>query len=994
MLLSFKHPELLPLSVGTTATAGGFTGVLTDNYAPTYNAARACYNYSVQFKAPYWAKNNTLVKLNVNNTNYGPIFDLTDTPAKILAQIAASAGWTVGTCLPTEVVVMHFEGTHCVDALNQLCQACDPNGYYEWWFVGNTVHIGKLGKDAAITIELTEDNIAGISANRDAAPPITKLYAYGSDKNLNARYGKSFIHVANSGKVITDDFGNTLGMGYYDPLHILSCGMFRKSAIITEAFMSRTRTPIYPRPLSLANYSYRAPFTNASAGTQNPSARVAWQDTLASVRFTSSEITVNLSISKLRDETEIEKEETRNMQLVKEVMTRSTSYTEQVSSALSTTKTELIAFDNEFQVVKEKTSALEKRADTADDKIKKLEEKANTTDSVIAGLRSRIETLESQVRSQGSSISSLSTELGSFKTSTNAAFASVYSRLNALENVEWDISYLERAIDDLSRDVGKLESSLGTQFSGISDQFAQVWEAINALSEQGGAEPASVMAMSLDDDTETTPMAAPKARMMKSAAATRSETPQDEDAGISVASMERPDPGDEGEVPEGGPSGGGSGTGGGSSAGRFEPTIIIKPGELEYEKEYEKVVFGGVSLTAQVTLIGSNGTDTESIILASGDISTSVDRGDEWSESFSIALPTKVEFRAKKGYSYYIEVAMCNVNKPSEEDYDIEGSISEPSADLYFEEQNIIDAGGGSRFNPWGFPEDDERSRCFGAPETGIPSNIIAGRCPTSWFTAPSDYASYIVSGSPRLRLPEGAIGTGDVEGMIIFDDIYPSMSGTLGSDLAYDAFEEKDEENLPTGRWLKYYSFTTSLLPSTLSSDDLTGETMHIVFTSGRLNGMDFELKIMGNASGVCKLCIIPNEDYSALVPNDTLAPETGDTYKLYNVDACLYLEGDPIAEAEAKLRAAAQTYLSRQLGDTGIYNCTIKATKAGKILEKLGFGNGASLSFGGASLESTRVIGIKRFLDLPEAGLEIMVGNSTPYRKLDYIEKKVTVG
>lgn len=834
--LSFKHPSLLSLPVGTTATAGGFTGVLTENYAPTYNQARSCYEYNVQFKAPYWAKNNTLVKLNVNG-DFGPIFDITDTPAHILAQIAASAGWTVGTCMPTEVVVMHFEGTHCVDALNQLCQACDPNGFYEWWFNGNTVNIGKLGAGVSATVALSEENVSGISASRDSAPPITKLYAYGSDKNLNARYGKTFTFNTMHDVVnIITDYGQGLGAGYFDPLHIVTSKMFKQSARITEQRVARSITPQYPIPffqIPPEGYSYEAPLIRILDDLSQMHV-YSWQDTPASLRFnTSVPFKINVRITKLREKTE------------KKV--------------------------------------------TLSDNLKKLKVAVEETD-------------------------------------------------DKAEQLGTDVKDTQRRIAELEGEI----SALGTRVAAIEQR-----------------EPS-------------------------------------EDSGISVASA-TPDPGgdsgsNDGDRPDRDPSEGGGGGGGSRPTG-----TIGDPVEIEFDDEFEDVAFDGVSLKGSITLVAidTNGTE-ERIPIVSSEVVVLTEQdsevGVEWQTDTNIPLPERFEFKAKKGFKYSMEVAISNVKTPNTEDYLVKAYMSNPESALYFEDQNIIDAGT-FKFNPWGFPEDDERSRVFSGQFMGMPDNIIAGRCPTSWFTAPSDYAGYIVSGSPRLRLPEGAIGTGDVEGMIIFDDIYPSMSGTLGSDLAYDAFEEKDEENLPTGRWLKYYSFTTSLLPSTLSSDDLTGETMHIVFTSGRLNGMDFELKIMGNASGVCKLCIIPNEDYSALVPNDTLAPETGDTYKLYNVDACLYMEGDPIGDAEARLRAAAQTYLDRQLEDTGIYNCSIKPTKAAALKDTT-FGAGASLSFGGASLESTRVIGIKRFLDLPEAGLEIMVGNSTPYRKLDYIEKKVTVG
>ena len=51
--LQFSHSELMALPVGTEASAEGYSGVLLQDYAPSYNANTGAYDYDCVFNASY-----------------------------------------------------------------------------------------------------------------------------------------------------------------------------------------------------------------------------------------------------------------------------------------------------------------------------------------------------------------------------------------------------------------------------------------------------------------------------------------------------------------------------------------------------------------------------------------------------------------------------------------------------------------------------------------------------------------------------------------------------------------------------------------------------------------------------------------------------------------------------------------------------------------------------------------------------------------------------
>jgi hypothetical protein len=96
-------------------------------------------------------------------------------------------GWTKGTVLSTEYKTLTFSKENCYNVLARLAEAFDT----EFWVIGKTIHIFPRSKDTGFTFkhgrgkglyEITRQNLN----NSDIA---TRLYAFGSQKNLPPDYG-------------------------------------------------------------------------------------------------------------------------------------------------------------------------------------------------------------------------------------------------------------------------------------------------------------------------------------------------------------------------------------------------------------------------------------------------------------------------------------------------------------------------------------------------------------------------------------------------------------------------------------------------------------------------------------------------------------------------------------------------------------------------------------------------------------------------------------
>lgn len=193
-----------------------------------------------------------------------------------------------------------------------------------------------------------------------------------------------------------------------------------------------------------------------------------------------------------------------------------------------------------------------------------------------------------------------------------------------------------------------------------------------------------------------------------------------------------------------------------------------------------------------------------------------------------------------------------------------------------------------------------------------------------------SDYASSEQGGvtnhisETRLHLPNGQqyidawtpLDPNDiVEQVAFFEDIYPKNTETVTS-------IERVERSMDDGTKFDAYVMVCADTPFT-PDDLIAGETIGAHFTSGSLNGWDFELSI--NESDFDKKFEIiaqtqdSGEERPIIIPNESLHPEPGDTFVLTGVN----LPEERIREAEQELLEAGKSWAAKNSSDTDVYPC-----------------------------------------------------------------------
>lgn len=107
--------------------------------------------------------------------------------------------------------------------------------------------------------------------------------------------------------------------------------------------------------------------------------------------------------------------------------------------------------------------------------------------------------------------------------------------------------------------------------------------------------------------------------------------------------------------------------------------------------------------------------------------------------------------------------------------------------------------------------------------------------------------------------------------------DIYPSRVGTV-SETDTEPGEDTD------GNDVTFYDFYDSSIPDNLNLEDclIAGQTMTVIFQTGRLAGREFDVKYVHDGR---KFEIVSSEQDGMTLPNASLYPEVGDKYAVFNI-------------------------------------------------------------------------------------------------------------
>ena len=174
--------------------------VLTSAYFPKYNSTTDGYDYEIQMDAYYMAWKNKICK-------YRPQYGANETSFKLTATLLTHLNvvlsnlkalgykyqnkdfvvdcttYNQGAFDVEKRFLIEYNSVSLIEALNNMADTLDC----EWWIDGNIIYFGYCEMSTITTFE-QGTNMFSMSQSESKSEYVTRLYAFGSDKNIPSGY--------------------------------------------------------------------------------------------------------------------------------------------------------------------------------------------------------------------------------------------------------------------------------------------------------------------------------------------------------------------------------------------------------------------------------------------------------------------------------------------------------------------------------------------------------------------------------------------------------------------------------------------------------------------------------------------------------------------------------------------------------------------------------------------------------------------------------------
>lgn len=170
--------------------------ILIDDYFPVYNESTSGYDYTIKFDAYYYAWNNYLVKLNPSSSpelSFSYTRSIKDHANIILENIhlvgfkyqSSVFGVKISNDVVTDSKNIVYDNIHIIDAISQIAETFEC----EWWVEDNFLCFGKCQNAGNYDFEIG-NTLSSMTPSDSHEEVGTRLYLFGSEKNLPADYRK------------------------------------------------------------------------------------------------------------------------------------------------------------------------------------------------------------------------------------------------------------------------------------------------------------------------------------------------------------------------------------------------------------------------------------------------------------------------------------------------------------------------------------------------------------------------------------------------------------------------------------------------------------------------------------------------------------------------------------------------------------------------------------------------------------------------------------
>lgn len=204
---------------------------LAEPYQPSYNSSTGGYDYELKLEAQHMKWRNKIMRYLPNYGGNETSWQLTATAEVHLEQVLLNVdalanpvttdgdevinqgylynreeSWQIyidGT-VDASAKTLSYDSTNIIDALTAIAEAFEC----EWWLNGNIICLGKCElTNEYIDLELGV-NVADMSRSDSKEDYVTRILAFGSERNISPRYRKDLIfdvkEIANGGNRISD----------------------------------------------------------------------------------------------------------------------------------------------------------------------------------------------------------------------------------------------------------------------------------------------------------------------------------------------------------------------------------------------------------------------------------------------------------------------------------------------------------------------------------------------------------------------------------------------------------------------------------------------------------------------------------------------------------------------------------------------------------------------------------------------------------------------
>lgn len=208
--LVFSSDAPIPFRLGDNYTNRdlGKRYEIIDLPNPKYNKNTGGYDYELRMDAYYWKWRNKIFKYYTDNSSKETSWHITATPDVVLnilirnlndyGYVYYAGGQSFIYDLSTlenasEAKLVSFDNTNMIDALNVIAEAWQC----EWWITNNIIHLGKCEYgDNYVPLHTLANgdamaNVDDMSQSGNRATYATRIFAYGSDRNLPYNYRKT-----------------------------------------------------------------------------------------------------------------------------------------------------------------------------------------------------------------------------------------------------------------------------------------------------------------------------------------------------------------------------------------------------------------------------------------------------------------------------------------------------------------------------------------------------------------------------------------------------------------------------------------------------------------------------------------------------------------------------------------------------------------------------------------------------------------------------------